>query len=174
MNVGRVSSARPGRDRNDRENGSIDLWGSANIKSGRTLVAHIGRRNCEIKPFPVREGVPTTIVLVLFTPVLSSGCGLEGGSLIKNKSCCTETNKGENAEKAENPIGEYIHTAERLCVITKFGEEPVGFRYDIWFRCLVLHNGVLGEVCPCLFDKLAARDVANGNDKERYCCEEWG
>lgn len=58
--------------------------------------------------------------------------------------------------------------------MAKLGEESVGIRYDIWFRCLVLLDGIPGEACPCLFDKLAGRDVVNGNDKERYQCEEWG
>lgn len=78
MSIGQVGGARPGGDSDDRENGSIDLWDSACTKNGRTLAAYIGRGNYEIKPFPVREGVPTTIVLVLFTPVFPSVCGMGG------------------------------------------------------------------------------------------------
>jgi len=94
-------------------------------------------------------------------------------SLFENESRRTETDKNENGEKAENPVNEDVHTPKRLCVVTKLGEESVGVRYDDWFQRLFLPDGIIGEVCPCPFDRFAGRDVVNGNDKERYCCEEW-
>ena len=98
------------------------------------LVAHIGDRNCEIKPFPVREGVPTTMVLVLFTPMFSPVCGVDRWSLIEDECCRTETNESENGEEAKNSVDEDIYTPERHCVITKLGEETVGIRDNMRFR----------------------------------------
>lgn len=97
------------------------------------MVAHIGDGDCEIKPFPVREGVPTTMVLVLFTPMFSPVCGMDRWNLIEDECCCTETNEGEDREETENPEDEDIYTAERPCVVTKLSEETVGVRYNIWF-----------------------------------------
>lgn len=130
------------------------------------MVAHIGDRNCEIKPFPVREGVPATMVLVLFTPVFPPGCDVERRSLVENESRCTETDEGEDGEKSENPANEYMHTTERLHVVTNLGEESVGVRCNIWFWWPPLFNGIFGEACPQIFDKFAGRDVVNGNDKK--------
>ena len=134
MSVGQVGSPRLGGDSNDRENGSINLWGSASTRSGRTLVAHIGDRNRKIKPFPVCENVATTIVLVLLTPVLSPVCDMGGRSLVEDESCCTETDEDENREKAENSVDEDIYTAKRLCVMTELSEETTGVHHNIWFR----------------------------------------
>lgn len=134
MSVGQVGRLRPGGDSNDRENSSINLWGSAGTRSGRTLVAHIGDRNPKIKPFPVREGVPTAIVSVLFAPMLSPGCSMGGRSLVEDENCCTETYEGENGEKTENSVDEDIYTAERLCVMTEFGEETAGVHHNVWLR----------------------------------------
>ena len=112
MSVGQVSRPRPGGDSDDRESSSVNLWGSVSSRNGRTLVAHICDRNREIKPFPVREGASATILLVLFTPVLSPSCSVGGWSLIENESCCTETDESENREKAENPVDEDIYAAK--------------------------------------------------------------
>lgn len=63
------------------------------------LVAHIGYRDCEIKPFQVGEGVSTTRVPVLFAPVFSFARGVGRWSVIRfieNESCGIETDKGEN------------------------------------------------------------------------------
>jgi hypothetical protein len=158
MSVSQVSGPRPGGDSNDRENGSVNLWNLESTRSRCGLVAHIGDRNREIKPFPVREGVPTTMVPVLFTPVFPPGCGVESRSLVENESCRTETDEGENGEKAENPVDEDIHTAKRLHVVTKLGKESVGVRRKVWFRWLLL-DGILGEACPYLFDGFPSRNV---------------
>lgn len=134
MSVGQVSGLRPGGDSNDRENSSVNLWGSANTRSGCTLIAHIGDRNSEIKPFQVCEGVPTTVLLVLFTPMLSPVCSMDGGSLVENESCCIETDESEDGEKAENSVDEDIYTAKRLCVMTKLSGETAGVHHNIRFQ----------------------------------------
>jgi hypothetical protein len=136
------------------------------------LIAHIGDRNREIKPFRVREDVPTAMLFVLFAPVLAFICGMGRGRLVlfENESRCTENDEGENGEKTENPVGEDIHTTKRLRMVTKFGEESVGVCYNIWFRWL-LFDGI--PTCPYRFDELAGTDVVESNDEERYCCEEW-
>ena len=97
------------------------------------MIAHIGDRNREIEPFRIREDVPTAMLFVLFTPVLAFICGMGRGRLVlfKNESHCTENDKGENGEETENPVGEDIHTTKRLRMVTKFGEESVGVRYNI-------------------------------------------
>jgi len=174
MGVDKVSGPRPGRDSDDRKNSSVNLRNLASTRDGCTLVAHIGDRNCEIKPFPVREGVPTTMVFVLFTPVFPPGCDVVRRSLVENEGCCTETDEGEDGEKSEDPANKYIHTAERLRVVTNLGDESGGIRYNIWFWWPLLLNGSFGEACPYLFDRFAGRDVVIGNDKKRCCCEEWG
>ena len=134
MSVSQVSGLRLGGDSNDRENSSVNLWGSANTKSGRTLIAHIGDRNSEIKPFQVCESVPTTVLPVLFTPMLSPVCSMDGGSLVENESCCIEADESENGEKAENSVDEDIYTAKGLCVMTKLSEETAGAHHNIQFR----------------------------------------
>ena len=131
MGVGQVSSPWPSRDSNDGENGSVNLWNLASTRSGCTLATHIGDRNREIKPLPVRESVPTAIMPVLFTPMFAPVRGMRRRWLVENKSCCAETNEGENGEKAENPVGQDIHTAQRHCVVTKLGEESAGIHYNI-------------------------------------------
>jgi hypothetical protein len=42
VGVGQVGGPRPGRDSDDREDGSIDLLNLADARTGYTLVAHIG------------------------------------------------------------------------------------------------------------------------------------
>ena len=99
MSIGQVSSPRPGRDGNNGENSGVDLQRLAKAGSDFTLVAYVGDRKCEIKPFPVREGVSTAMMLMFFTPVfpLASGIGRWSVSrVIENKSCGVETNEGEN------------------------------------------------------------------------------
>lgn len=93
---------------------------------------------------------------------------------VKNESRCTETNEGEDGEEAENPVGEDIYTAKRLCVITKLDKESAGVRCNVWFRWLVLLDGILGGACPCLFGEFTGRRVMDSNDKERCYCEERG
>lgn len=69
MGISQVSGPRPGRDGDNGENSSVDLLSLARAGSCRMLVAHIGDRNGEIKPFPVRESVVAATMLVLFTPI---------------------------------------------------------------------------------------------------------
>lgn len=62
-------------------------------------IAHIGDRNCKIEPFTVREDVSTTMVPVLFAPVLSFACGVGRWGIIRvieNESCSVEPDEGEN------------------------------------------------------------------------------
>lgn len=173
MSVGKVSGPRPGGDSNDGEDGSVYLWGLARARNDRMLAAHIGDRNREVKPFRVREGAPTTRMLMLFTPVFPPGCGVGSRRLVKNESCCTETDEGENGEEPENPADEDIYTTKGLRVVTNLGEESVAVYYGIWIRRLfLLLDRVLSETCPCLFDECASRDVVSYDGKERYCCEE--
>ena len=176
MNVGCISRPRPGRDSDDGENSSVYLWNLASAGSDSNFIAHKGDRNREIKPFPVREGVSTTMVLVFLTPVFSLACGIGRWSLIwviENESCGVETNEGENGEKAENPVNEDIQTTKRVSVVTKLGKKTVGVRHDVWFRRL-LFDRILGQACPRLFDEFAGGDVVDDNDKKRYCCKDWG
>ena len=134
MSVGQVSGPRPRGDSDNGENGSVNLWDLASTRSGRMLVAHVGHRDREIKPFCGREGVPPTTVPVPFTPVFPLGRGVDRKILVDDESCSAEADEGENGEEAENPVGEDVYTAKRLCVVTKLSEEPIGVRYNIRFR----------------------------------------
>ena len=96
MSVGEVGSPRPGGDGNDGENRSVYLWDLASIRGDHVLVAHIGHRNREVKPFRVGECVPTTRVPVFFTPVFTPGCGTGRRRLVENESSRAETNESEN------------------------------------------------------------------------------
>lgn len=139
------------------------------------LLAHIADRNREIQPFRGREGVSAAVVPVLFTPVFTPGCYMDRRDVVDNESCRTETDEGENREKAENPVGEDIYTTERLGVVTKLGEEPIGnSRRILFWWLLLLLEGILGEACPYFSGEFPSRDVVNGDGKERYYCEERG
>ena len=173
VSVCQVSGLLPGRDGYNGEDSSVDLWNLRRAGSDCMLEAHIGDRNCEIKPFPVCKGASTTRVLVLFTPVFSFTRGIGRRSFIRfieNESCGVETDEGENGYKAENPINEDFQTAERVCVVTKLGKETVRVRPGVRFRWLLLDR-ILGQVCQNLFDKFAGRDVMNSNNEKRYCCK---
>ena len=111
---------------------------------------------------------------MLFTPVLTRGFGVGRRSLFDDESCHTETDKGKDGEKSEDPVCEDIYTTERLRVAAKVCEEPAGVRYDILFRWFLLLDGVLSEVCPCPSCEFPGRNVVSDNNKERYCCEERG
>jgi len=134
MNVGQVSSFRAGGDGDNGEKGGVNLRDLASTRSGGALVAHIGHRDREIKPFRGREGIPSTVVPVLFTPVFTPGCGVGKRSLVDDESCCAKAEEGENGEEAENPVGENTCTTKQLCVVTKVSDETAGVRCNIWFR----------------------------------------
>ena len=112
MSVGQVSSSRQGGDSDNGEKCSVNLWDLASTRSGGTLVAHIGYRDRKIKPFRGREGVPPTVVPVLFTPVFTPGCGVGRRGLVDDESCCTEADEGENGKEAENPVCENVYTTK--------------------------------------------------------------
>ena len=83
---------------------------------------------------------------VPFAPVFPLGRGVDRKSLVDDESCSAEADEGENGEEAENPVGEDVYTAKRLCVVTKLSEEPIGVRYNIRFRWfLLLLDGILSE-----------------------------
>jgi len=174
MGIGQVSGPRPGGNGDNGEKCRVNLWGLAGTRGSCTLVTHKGDRNHEIKPFRGREGVPPTIVPVLFTPVFPPSRGVGRRSLVDNEGRCTETDEGKNCKKTEDPVGEDICTTKRLGVVAKLCEESVGVRCNIRFRWFLLLDGILSKACPYLSDGFPSRDVVSGNDKERCRCEERG
>ena len=94
------------------------------------------------------------MMLMLFTPVFPFASVIGRWRVtvvIENKSCGVETNEGENGYKAEKPVSENIQAAERVRVVTKFGKETGGIRRGGLLRWFLL-DGILGQVCPHLFE----------------------